>query len=220
MIKLAPSILSAKFDKLGEEVTILDKSVAEYIHIDVMDGSFVPSITVGPKVIRSIRKYTDKAFDVHLMANNPEAHIEKIIEAGADIVTVHLEACPHLNRTVQKIKRLGAKAGVSLNPSTSLTSLDYILEYVDMILLMTVNPGEGGQEFIENSLRKITDLKRLIDDRNLDVDIEVDGGINQSNIIKIINAGANVIVVGSAVFGDRTAESLEELYKLIKEDNK
>ncbi len=205
IIKLAPSILSADFSKLADEISEVDRAGADYIHIDVMDGMFVPSISFGLPVIRSIRKVTDKPFDVHLMIEEPVRYVKEFADAGADIITVHAEACKHLNRTVQTIKEEGIKAGVVLNPSTPLSELNYILEYVDMVLLMSVNPGFGGQTYIDNVTGKIRDLREMLDKSQPEVLIEVDGGINLMNAEDVIEAGADILVAGSAVFnGDKT----------------
>lgn len=214
IIKLAPSILSADFSKLGEEIKVLDNSLADYIHIDVMDGIFVPSISFGFPVINSIRKLTDKPFDVHLMIDEPVRYVKEFSKAGADIITVHCEACRHLNRTIQTIKEEGIKAGVVLNPSTPLTEVEYILEYVDMVLLMSVNPGFGGQKYIDNVTEKIKRLRKIIDERNLNVEIEVDGGINLLNAKKVIDAGADVLVAGSAVFNGDKDKNIKEFMRV------
>lgn len=214
MIKLAPSILSADFSNLGEDIREIDRAGADYIHIDVMDGIFVPSISFGLPVISSIRKVTDKPFDVHLMIEEPVRYIQEFVKAGADIITVHAEACKHLNRTVQTIKEAGRKAGVVLNPGTSLRELDYILEYVDMVLLMSVNPGFGGQKYIKNVTGKIRDLRKMLDERNLDIEIEVDGGINLQNAKSVIDAGADVLVAGSAVFNGNKEDNVKEFMRV------
>lgn len=200
MIKIAPSILSADFSKLYEEIKKVEEAGADYLHIDVMDGHFVPNITIGAPVVKAIRKNSNLVFDVHLMIENPDYYIEDFAKAGADIITVHAEACRHLNRTIQNIKSVGKKAGVALNPATPLNVLDYSLEYIDMVLIMTVNPGFGGQKFIPNMVEKIKKLKTTIHSRGLNIDIEVDGGIKLDNFREVVEAGANVLVAGSAIF--------------------
>ncbi|MDF2609723.1 MAG: Ribulose-phosphate 3-epimerase [Lachnospiraceae bacterium] len=200
MLKLAPSILSADFANLLDNVKKVEQAGAQYLHIDVMDGIFVPSISFGAPIMQSIRPYTSLVFDVHLMIEEPIRYLEDFVKAGADIITVHVEACKHLNRTIAKIKELGIKAGVSLNPATPLSVLEYVLNDIDMVLLMSVNPGFGGQSFLPFTLDKIKTLKEMADARNCRFDIEVDGGISSSNVQKVIDAGANVIVAGTAVF--------------------
>jgi ribulose-phosphate 3-epimerase len=209
---IAPSILSADFSRLGEEIKAIEAGGADWVHVDVMDGHFVPNITIGPLVVKAIRGITDRTFDVHLMIENPDAYIEQFGEAGADIITVHVEAATHLHRTIQLIKSQGCNAGVSLNPATSLSTLDHILPDLDMVLLMTVNPGFGGQKFIDNALPKIEQLRTTIVDRGLEVAIEVDGGVNPETIEKVSQAGANIFVAGSAVFGtDDYGETIADL---------
>lgn len=213
MIKIAPSILSADFSILGEEIRKIERSGADMVHIDVMDGHFVPNITIGPLVVSSIRPLTKLPLDVHLMISNPDSYIEAFKEAGADIITVHAEAAHHLDRTVSCIREMGIKAGVSLNPSTPEDVLEYVLDKIDMVLVMTVNPGFGGQEFIGAMLEKITRLKEMIQRKGLSTDIEVDGGINENTIAQVSKAGANVFVTGSAFFGSQDPEAFVRLLK-------
>lgn len=201
MIKIAPSILSADFSRLGEEIVAIDKGGADYVHIDVMDGHFVPNITIGPLVVEAARRVTDLPLDVHLMIENPDRYIPDFAKAGADIITVHYEAVPHLHRTVQLIHSLGKKAGVSINPATPINCLDVILEELELVLIMSVNPGFGGQQFIPACLPKIEALRNTIERRGLSVEIEVDGGVKLDNIARIAGAGAQVMVAGSAVYG-------------------
>ncbi len=201
MIKIAPSILSADFSRLGEEITAIETGGADYVHIDVMDGHFVPNITIGPLVVEAARRVTTLPLDVHLMIENPDRYIADFVKAGADIITVHYEAVPHLHRTVQLIHSLGKKAGVSLNPATPLNCLDMILDELDLVLIMSVNPGFGGQQFIPSCLPKIEALRKEIDRRGLTVELEVDGGVKLDNIARIAAAGAEVMVAGSAVYG-------------------
>ncbi len=200
-IKIAPSILSADFTKLGEEIRAVEKAGADWIHIDVMDGRFVPNITIGPLVVKAARRATSLPLDVHLMIEEPERHVQSFREAGADMITVHIEASTHLHRTVAQIRESGAKAGVSLNPATSLTTLDSIITDVDMVLVMTVNPGFAGQELIEHGLVKVSMIRKVIEELSLNVLVEVDGGIKASNIERAAAAGADVFVAGSSVYG-------------------
>jgi ribulose-phosphate 3-epimerase len=197
---IAPSILSADFARLGEEVRAIDEAGADWIHIDVMDGHFVPNLTIGPGVVKALRPHTAKPFDVHLMISPVDPFLEAFAEAGADVITVHPEAGPHLHRTVQRIKALGKKAGVSLNPATPAKALDYVLPDLDLVLIMTVNPGFGGQKFISSQLRKIEAVANRIAKENLDVRLEVDGGIDRETAPQALAAGANVLVAGTAAF--------------------
>jgi ribulose-phosphate 3-epimerase len=197
---IAPSILSADFARLGEEVHAIDEAGADWIHIDVMDGHFVPNLTIGPGVVKALRPHTQKPFDVHLMISPVDPFLDAFAEAGADIITIHPEAGPHLHRTIQHIKGLGKKAGVSLNPATPADVLDYVLDDIDLVLVMSVNPGFGGQKFIASQLKKIEAVAERIADQNLDVRLEVDGGIDPKTAEQAINAGANVLVAGTAAF--------------------
>lgn len=219
MYKLAPSLLAADFKKLQQEVEAVDKAGADMLHIDVMDGSFVPSISFGMPVIQSIKEVTDKPFDVHLMIQEPVRYIQEFKACGADVLTVHAEACTHLNRTVMAIKDAGMKASVALNPATPLNVLEYVLEELDMVLLMSVNPGFGGQKFIPNILNKIEDLRRMVLEKGLSAEIEVDGGITLSNVEDVMKAGASIFVAGTAVYkGDivKNVERFKEVFARVK----
>lgn len=220
MYILAPSILAADFKKLGQEVELAAREGAQYIHIDVMDGMYVPSISLGMPVIQSIRPCTDHFFDVHMMVEEPARYAEDMKKAGADLLCVHQEACRHLDRTLSLIKSLGMKAGVALNPATPVETLDCILDQVDMVLLMTVNPGFGGQKFIPYTLEKIRRLRSMLNERGLKTDIEVDGGISLLNVREVMDAGANVIVAGSAVYGGDTAANIRAFLKIFEEAEK
>mgnify|MGYP001094487201 CR=1 FL=1 len=200
-VKIAPSILSADFANLGRDIKRVDDGGAEYIHIDVMDGSFVPNITIGSGVVKCLRKVTDKVFDVHLMVNDPENQIDAFAAAGADIITFHIEATAHAHRTIQAIHALGKKAGVSLNPSTPLSSIEELINDVDLILIMTVNPGYGGQKFIPSMIGKIKRLRKIIDEKKSHAEIEIDGGIKPDTARLVIDAGADVLVAGSYIYG-------------------
>lgn len=214
---LAPSILSADFTRLGEQIELLDKAGARYVHIDVMDGIFVPSISYGMPVIRSIRKCTDRIFDVHLMIDEPIRYIDDFVDAGADLISVHVEACRHLDRTIHAIKDRGVLAAAALNPATPLSVLEYILPELDMVLLMGVNPGFGGQKYIPYTTQKIRSLKKMIEEKGCQTDIEVDGGVNFGNVQEILDAGANIIVAGSAVFKGDIEENAAAFLKIMGE---
>ena len=214
---LSPSILSADFANLGEQVRMLDEAGAQYVHIDVMDGMFVPSISFGMPVIKSIRECSDRIFDVHLMIEEPGRYIDDLAEVGADLITVHAEACKHSDRTIEAIKEKGLLAGVALNPATPLSAIEWILPKVDMVLIMSVNPGFGGRKLIPYTVEKVRALKKMIDERGLKTDIEVDGGVNLENVTEVMDAGANIIVAGSAVFKGDIAENVERFLDVLKE---
>lgn len=213
-MKLSPSILSADFTKLGEQVKLVDEAGADYIHLDVMDGKFVPNITFGMTVIEAVRKVTDKPLDVHLMIEEPIRFLPELKAAGADIVTVHAESCTHLHRTISRIRELDMKAGVALNPATSVSILNYIFDDIDLALIMSVNPGFAGQAFIPAVMDKIKRIHKIADDKGLkNLDIEVDGGITLNNVSMVIDAGANVVVAGSAVFNGDPEKNVKEFKK-------
>lgn len=213
-VKLAPSILSADFSRLGAQIDEAEKAGADWIHVDVMDGHFVPNITIGPAVVKSIRSCTKLPLDVHLMIESPEKYIKQFAEAGSDIITVHAEACKHLHRVVENIKELGAKAGVSINPATPLELIYELLPSIDLMLIMSVNPGFGGQKYIKGSENKVARLRKKIDELGISCEIEIDGGITADNALKVVNAGAQVLVAGSAVFNKK--ETIAEAIAKIK----
>lgn len=214
---LAPSILSADFNCLGEDIRKVEEAGVKWLHIDVMDGSFVPSISYGMPVIASIRKHTELFFDVHLMVEEPGRYIQDFKNCGADQLTVHAEACKHLDSTLRLIKKAGMRVGVALNPATPLSVLEYVLPLVDMVLIMTVNPGFGGQTYIETCTEKVRKLKKMVTEAGLDVDIQVDGGINRQTLPTVLDAGANIIVAGSSVFGGNIQENARELMTMMGE---
>jgi ribulose-phosphate 3-epimerase len=215
MIKLAPSILSADFARLGEQIDEVARAGADYIHVDVMDGHFVPNITIGSPVVAAIRPITTLPLDVHLMIEHPERYISQFVQAGADIITVHVEASPHLRSTLRAIKELGVKAGVSLNPATAIGTVEEFLPHVDLVLVMSVNPGFGGQSFIPETLPKIASIRKILDDRGLGAELEVDGGINADNAPDIVKAGATVLVAGNSIF--RAEEGIARAMRRIRE---
>ena len=214
---LAPSILSADFTKLGEQLNVIEHAGAEYLHLDVMDGIFVPSISFGMPVIQSIRNHTKMLFDVHMMVEEPARYVEDIRKAGADIITIHAEACRHLDSSIEAVKKTGAKVGLALNPATPIETIDLVLPKVDMVLIMLVNPGFGGQKLIPYAVEKVRALRKHCEELGLQMDIEVDGGVNLKNVREIAEAGANVIVAGSAVFGGNAEENSQKFMEILKD---
>jgi ribulose-phosphate 3-epimerase len=214
MVKIAPSILSADFSRLGEEVIAAEKAGADLVHVDVMDGHFVPNITIGPLVVKAVKKVASRPLDVHLMIENPDNYIREFADSGADIITVHAEGSIHLHRTIENIKECGVKAAVSINPATPVSLIETILPYVDMVLIMSVNPGFGGQQFIPEALPKIQQLKRIINENNYNIEIEVDGGVKVDNVAGVVHAGADIVVMGSAFYN---SASYEETVKAVRE---
>jgi ribulose-phosphate 3-epimerase len=214
MVKIAPSILSADFSRLGEEIKAAEKAGADLIHVDVMDGHFVPNITIGPPVVKSVKKVASKPLDVHLMIEDPDLYIKDFADSGADIITVHEEVSKHLHRSIQNIKECGVKAAVSINPATPARNIEDILPYLDMVLVMSVNPGFGGQKFIPEMLSKIELLKSIITGKNLSIEIEVDGGVNVDNVADVVNAGADIVVMGSAFYN---SEDYTKTVKKVRE---
>lgn len=217
MYQLCPSILSADFNRLGEQIKILEKEGIKILHIDVMDGDFVPSISFGMPVIKSIRKESKMFFDVHLMVTEPERYIRDFVECGADSITVHAEACEDLERTIELIRAAGVKVGVSIKPATPVNDISHLLDEVDMVLIMTVQPGFGGQKYLEECTEKIKELRELIDEEGLDTQIQVDGGINAETLSTVMEAGANLIVAGSYAFRENLAESVQDIHKKMEE---
>lgn len=217
MYQLCPSILSANFNRLGEQIKILEKEGVKILHIDVMDGDFVPSISFGMPVIKSIRKESKMFFDVHLMVTEPERYIRDFVECGADSITVHAEACEDLERTIELIRAAGVKVGVSIKPATPVNDISHLLDEVDMVLIMTVQPGFGGQKYLEECTEKIKELRELIDEEGLDTQIQVDGGINAETLSTVMEAGANLIVAGSYAFRENLAESVQDIHKKMEE---
>jgi len=212
---LSPSLLSADFSRLGEEIAAIDNAGAEYIHLDVMDGLFVPSISYGMPVIKSIRKSTGKVFDVHLMINEPIRYIKEFVESGADIITVHVEACADVVATLEIIREYGVKAGISLNPDTPVSAIEAYMDKVDMVLVMSVNPGFGGQKFITGAIDKLKEVRRIKEEKGFDFDIEIDGGINLDNLPSVLEAGANIVVAGSAIFKGDAAENVRKFKNIM-----